>query len=240
MSDDPHPMDERLAAWIDGALSPEEAEAFEREMAADPELAARAREWKANDAFIAGALAPIADAPIDHDLLARMGLVGSVGATQSAPPLAANDNPSWWRRHSLPLGGAIAAGLAAVLLIGLPGGGEQADALSLALDITPSLQKARLADGREIEPTLTVRAADGRWCREFRTAEETGLACRDGKGWKLEGTAKRAGPDSMGEVGLASGADGSALDGTYRRIGAGDPLGGAEEARLIKEKWKTR
>lgn len=232
-------MDERLAAWLDGALSPEEIAAFERAMAADPALARRAQEWKANDAFIAGALAPLAEAPIDDALLARLGL-GVPEAAQNAPPPAANDNPPWWRRHALPLGGAVAAGLAAVLLLTVPRGSQGGDDLSLALDATPSLHQARLADGRTIEPTLTVRAADGRWCREFRSGAETGLACRGRDGWKVEASGKSAGPDQSGDIGLAAGADGSALDAAYRRIGAGDPLGAADEASLIAKGWGDR
>lgn len=227
-------IEERLAAWLDGALSPEEAEALETELARDPELARRAAEWRANDEFIAGALRPVAEGPIDEDLLARMGLA------EPAMLAAANDNPPFWRRHMLPLGGAIAASIATVLLLAVPRGGQQPDALSLALDTTPSLRTTHLADGREIEPTLTVRAADGRWCREFRSGGETSLACRGSSGWKVEASTKATGPAGSGEVGLAAGADASGLDATYRRLGASDPVGGNEEAALIARGWNSR
>lgn len=228
-------IEERLAAWIDGALSPDEAKAFEAEMARDPALAARAASWKANDAFIAGAFAPVADVPIDPELMVRLGLADKPGLA------AANDNSPWWRR-SLPLaGGAIAAGLALVLMLnGLPRGASS-DPLSLALDTTPSLHTAKLADGRTIEPRLTVRAADGRWCREYASAGKVALACRDGKNWKVVGEgADTAKPARGGEVVLAGGSDGSALDAAYAAIGASDPVDASREAQLIAGDWKSR
>lgn len=231
MSDD---IEERLAAWLDGALPQDEAEAFEAELARNPELAARAAEWKANDAFIAGALGPIGEAPLDAALLARMGL-----AEPDALPVAANDNPPWWRRHALPLGGAIAASLVAALLLTMPQKPER-DALSLALDTTPSLKQVRLADGRMIEPTLTVRSGDGRWCREFRSNGETSLACRGDQGWTIEASAKGSGPADGGEIGLAGGGDSAALAGAYQRIEASDPLGVDQEAALIAKGWGER
>lgn len=227
-------LDLRLASWLDGALSAEEMAAFEAELARDPVLAAKAAQWKANDAFIAGALAPIGEAPVDDRLLARLGL-----AEPSAVLHAANDNPPWWRRHALPLGGAIAASVAAVIFLAVPQV-SQRDGLSLALDTTPSLQRARLADGRMIEPTLTVRARDGRWCREFRSAGESSLACRGSKGWTVEASAPGGGPVDGAEIGLAAGADSAGLDGAYRRIGATDPIGAEQEAMLIASGWSER
>ena len=228
--------DEKLAAWIDGAMSAAEAAAFEQEMAADPELARKAAAWKANDAFIMGALAPLADAPLDPDLLARMGLAEPAPAPI---PQAANDNPPFWRRHALPLGGAIAASLVAALLLVQPRGGAGDAGFTVALDTTPSLQVAKLADGRTIEPTLTVRAADGRWCREYRSADQSALACRDAQGWKVEATTGRTGPaDQASGTTLAGGGDSSGLDAAYRKLGAGDPVGAQDEAQLIKQGWR--
>lgn len=222
--------DQRLAAWLDGAMTPEEAGAFAAELATDPDLAARAESWRANDAFIAGALAPLAQAPVEPELLALMGLDA---------PAAANDNPPWWRRHALPLGGALAASLALVLVMVQPRQ-QSPDALSLALESTPSLRQARLADGRTIEPTLTVKAADGRWCREFREAGKIGLACRKDGHWAIEAQARGEGPASGGDIGLAAGADASALAAAYRRIGASDPLDATREAALIGQGWDGR
>lgn len=180
----PLSREERLAAWLDGELHGTELEAFEAELAADPELRTLADEWGANDALIAGAFAPVAEAPIDAAMLERLGLVEPAPIVVPPPPpsLAANDNAPWWKRHALPLGGAIAASLAAALVLATRGGSPDRDPLSLALDRTPSLASAELPDGRKITPALTARAADGRWCREFGDSGKVALACRDTKG----------------------------------------------------------
>lgn len=228
-------IEERLAAWIDGALSPDEAAAFEAELARDPALAAKAAHWKANDAFIAGALAPMTELAIDPDMMERLGLAEKPGLA------AANDNAPWWRRSWPLMGGAIAAGLALIVMVnGLPRG-TSSDPLSLALDSTPSLQVARLADGRTIEPRLTVRAADGRWCREYASASKVALACRGDKGWQVLGEGPdKARPASGGEIVLAGGPDGAALDAAYAAIGASDPVDGKREAQLIAGQWKQQ
>lgn len=234
--------DELLAGWLDGELSPDETAEFQQMMASDPGLAARAERWRAGDTRIAAALLPIADVPVDDDMLARLGLAEPAASAPvaAAAPLAANDNSPWWRRNALPLGGALAASLALVALLVPRQAQLPQDDLSIALETTPSLGEAKLADGREVQPTLTVRAADGRYCREYRIADAVALACRGEGGWKVEAEGKGAGPDSGAEIGLASGAGTQALDAAYRRLGASDPLDGQAEAALIGKRWATR
>ena len=235
MTDD---TEEQLAAFLDGAMDDEAAAAFEARISADPELAARAELWLANDRRIAAAFAPLAQDSISPELLERMGLMQEAAAEVRAP-VAANDNPPWWRRYAVPLGGAVAASLVAVL--SLPrGGGEPQRDLSFALETGRSLEAVRLADGSTVTPTLTVKAADGRWCREYRQQAAVGLACRDGGNWKVEGTGAGTGPADGSEIGVASGADSASLAGAFAKIGASDPLGNKEEGDLIARGWQER
>jgi len=230
-------MEQRLAAWLDGTMTEAEMAEFEKLLESDPELAVRAANWKANDQFIAGAFAPLADAPVDPDLLQRLGLA------EPATPVAANDNAPWWRGRGWALGGgALAASLAlAVVLVGQGGTPTRPDELSLALDTTPSLETATLADGRTVQPRLTVRGRDGRWCREYISGDQDALACRGDKGWEVIGTGKAAPQQAgSGEVVLAGGEDGAALDAAYAKIGASDPLSAQAEAELIKGRWLRR
>ncbi|MDF8331761.1 anti-sigma factor family protein [Novosphingobium cyanobacteriorum] len=229
-------QEDRLAAWLDGALPEGEAQAFAMELAANPALRALEQEWRANDRLIADAFAPVAEAPIDPALLRKMGLEPEPAVASS---LAANDNqPARWRRFAPWGGAAMAAGIALAVMLGRP---APVDPLSQALDRTPSLASATLPDGRRIEPTLTVRAADGRWCREYRSAGSIALACRNGAGrWTTEGegAAPAGQPQSSDGIAMASGPEGAALDGAYRRLGASDPVDAGAEARLIGGGWK--
>lgn len=232
--------DERLAAWLDGALSPEETEAFAARIESDPGLAAKAEAWLANDRTITQAF-QAAERPIDDALIARLGLRPADSAPVMAPtvaPIAANDNPrsarlGWWAG-----GSALAASIAAALFLTVQPPAP-VDELSGALERTASLGTAQLADGRTVTPLLTVRAADGRWCREFRDGGETALACRaQGGRWSIEARAKGAAAEDTNAIAVASGADPAPLEAAYRQLKTSDPVGTADEQALIAKGWK--
>jgi len=229
-------QEERLAAWLDGALPPEEAVTFAAEVAADPVLAAKAEAWRANDRQINAAL-HAAERPIDDELLRRLGLAAPSEAPRQMEPLAANDNPRGPMLRWLAAGSALAASLAAAVVLNL-GAPSPVDPLSDALERTASLASATLADGRTITPTLTVRAADGRWCREFRDGTESGLACRKDGRWSLEARASSGEAADAGTIAVAGGADTAPLDAAYGKLKASDPLSAADEARLLASHWK--
>ncbi|EGD60093.1 hypothetical protein Y88_1967 [Novosphingobium nitrogenifigens DSM 19370] len=225
--------EERLAAWLDDALSPADRQAFEAEMEADPALAALAVQWRENDRRIREALSGIAQRPLPEATLALL-------APPDPVPHADNDNPRRMGRRIawglVAFGTLAAASLALFLNIG---SGAAVDPLSQALDRTPSLAEASLPDGRRIVPSLTVRAADGRWCREYRSGETLTLACRGGDGrWMTEASGKGQGPESAETIAVAAGGSDAALDPAFQRLGAGDPVDAATETKLIADRWR--
>lgn len=225
--------DERLAAWLDGALPPDEAEAFAAEVAKDPALAEQAEAWRAHDRQISAAFGE-ALRPVDDALLARLGL--------ATTPEPANDNPrtpalGWPVLGWLAAGSALAASLVAAVVITMQAP-RPSDPLSEGLERTASLASTRLADGRTITPTLTVRAADGRWCREFREGADTALACRSSGRWTIEARARTGRPANPGAIAVASGADTAPLDAAHAKLKTADPLSPAEEGRMLANHWQ--
>lgn len=235
-------LHERIATYLDGAMSESEAQAFEQEVGENPSLAAELERLMGNDALLRAAYA---EPEIDDGFLARMGLEPQTGPANTAPALAmpANDNPPLWRRWQLPVGGAIAAGLALALTLTFQNGAG-GNRFNDALDTTPSGQMAALDEETSLTPVLSFEAGDGRFCREFAysagSSDRGGIACRGTDGWTIEAWGEGAGtlPDP-GEIALASGADTRSLDEAYRALGASDPISADRESALINKGWNA-
>lgn len=242
----------RITAFLDGTMEPDEQRAFEAQIDADPALAARVEQMLGNDELLREAFRGPIDEGVDAALLARMGLGGAAPSAEvvdlsvrraAKRPEAANDDAPGWSRWRVPLGGAIAAGLALALVLTVQRGGGAQD-FSNAMTSLPSGQLASLEDGRTIRPLLSFKASDGRYCREFALGAGgtggTGIACTGGSGkWRIEALDKEGVEQAnAGEVQLASGARGAGLDAAYARLGASDPLDKATESALISSKWR--
>ncbi len=238
---------DRITAFLDGQMNDEDARSFEDAMEQDPDLAKEVARLAGNDQLLRTAFDAPMHATVDDALLARMGLGEPKGADVIPFPAtrAANDNSNSWRKWQWPLGGAIAASLALMLVTQVGQGPASQEALSIALDATPSSSTVRMADGRSITPKISFASADGRFCREFlqTSAEksETGIACRSDGRWSIEALAKggAALPGSE-EIVTASGEDTSKLDAAYQRLGASDPFDAAKERALIAKRWAEK
>jgi len=250
------PSDDQISAWLDGTLSPEETAALEAAMDADPALAERVLRWQENDAKLKAA---IPEEPVSADLLARLGLqepaptstVTNLADARAAKVEAEAAKASLLTRLRWPALGALAASVAAAVVLftqspgTAPAGLEGSQAFQVAMQSNPSTKASVLEDGRRAAPVLTIRAGDGRYCREFSVAggsgDESGIACKSGERWTVEAQVKgTVGPDTSGEIRTAAGADGSALDATYDRLKASDPLPVEDEAWLIAGRWAGR
>jgi hypothetical protein len=241
-------MMEQLSAYLDGELDADDVLRLEAEVARNPELAGLLADMKASDDALRAAFAEPIGAAIPDRLMASLGEKETAQvfdiATEREKRTRAQVTPAWfdWRA-----GAAIAATLVAVLFAGnqyLGPTGVTQDAAQIAfngaLDKMPSGQTSRLGQGRAVSPRLTFTAKDGRFCREYADGTDLGLACRGTEGWKVEAIAKNAASLSGGGGYATAGGPENGLDAAYARLGAGDPLTVADEAKLIARNWSGR
>lgn len=195
--------DERLLAYLDGELPPEEAASVAAAIAEDSGLAARLEQHRRLRAVLHAHFDPLLEAPMPANILAM------VRPGENVVPLKPR------RSHALPRWGALAATLVAGIIGGTmlrPTGGEPvrvddgrliaSAAIAHALDT----QLAAAADA-PVRIGLTFRDRQGAWCRSFTATAASGIGCRrDGK-WQIEG--------------LFPGA--ALTGGSYRMASSGDP-----------------
>lgn len=222
-----------LIAYVDGELAPAERARFEAEMAADPLLAREVARHQALAQQVNAAYVEVLEEEIPPQLLTvahaandRTDASSGRGAWRLAP----------WMGVAASLAIGIFAGRALWPQQGplvahdgtLEARGQIAQALSAQLAAEPGVVKVG----------LSVRAADGRYCRTFQSATDrlAGLACREDGRWiartvtawaPAPATAYRqAGSDTPPEV-LA------AVDGL-----AGQPLDAEGERAARAKGWR--
>lgn len=235
----------RLAAFVDGALSPEDAAAVVLHLA--DHLADQAY---ADDLFAANlALQQAFSAPL-HEPVPEAIRQAIMGPAETATVVAFRPRPRW------ALGGlAIAASVAlavAVLpaLVGAPLAGyalgllPKSDPMIAVLDARASGDALALPDGREAMVLATFEMPDGRYCREFEMIDRTAgridfaLGCRTTAGWNVEAVVAEVmiGAD-QGFV-PAEGAEIDTLTRYLERLGATTALDPEAEAALIAQAWR--
>lgn len=169
----------QLIAYVDGELSPAEAQAFEAEMAADPALAADVIRHRALAARVGQAYAPVLEEALPPQLLASASAANDQGG---ARPRVAMALPRW---------AALAATLAVGVLAGrlaLPDAGvfaQRDGALVAKGRLAQALDAQLAADPGAVKVGVSFRTADGRYCRTFQSASDrlAGLACRSDGRW---------------------------------------------------------
>lgn len=242
----PSPMDRtRLAAFVDGELSPEEAAAVVMHLADHPADQSYVDDLFAANAALAAAFAASLTEPMPPALRA---------ALQVQPPSAhiipmrPRFRPALWAGSA-----CLAASLVAALVLFRPadrpalalGTVAAGSALAQALDTLPSSTPSTAAPGRDLMILATLPTDTGP-CREVEVIDraaaqiELGLACRDpGQGWVVEVVLKEPLPTADGQEGFVT-AEGAAAQGLSPYLdqrGAGLALSPQAEAELIAKGW---
>ena len=247
--------DELLSAYIDNELPDEEAGALDERLGAEPELMRRLEALRAADAAVREAYAQIDRTPLPASVLDLF---------DDARPASKADNviafPTGGIRRFFEAPVAVAASIALAVgfvgalllrpdvLLPAPGavlvaGAVPSDsAFYELLESTPSGELRDLS-GDPAEVLLTFEDVTGDWCRQIRVGGAGhsihGVACRRGGTWQLETIALGAAGTPDGQFGTAAGTAPGAIEAAVDGlIGAGAPLGAAEEKAFISGAWE--
>lgn len=241
---------DRLAAFVDGELSPEEAAAVVMHLADHPQDQAYVDDLTAANVALSRAFAAEVDEPVP-DRLRHLIMGQKITASVLSVGLKAVMRPLTALLAGLALGAAVAASLAVAVFLpavdphDLSPGPLAADfPLIPALASLPSGTAQVLEDGAEVMILATLPTPTG-FCREIEIIHarngrlEAALVCTAGAGWTVEVvlTENYADAAATEGFGTASGNEGQSFTPFLDRIGAGAVLSLAEEAAAITRGW---
>lgn len=233
--------DEIFFAWLDGELAADEAARVEAEIAADPRLSAMAAEHRSMQAKLKSAFDTVLEVPLPEQLHAAV-------RTSSQAQVIDFAEAKKRRRRTWP---SVAqwSGMAATLAVGVLIGTLAPHAAQVApvqveggkiyaasaLDDALSTQLASAARG-DVRIGVTFRDQSGAVCRSFTDPSSSGLACREGNGWRVRGLF--GAPEGQGgNYRMAAGMDpnlAALVDSTM----TGEPFDAAQEKAARDKGWR--
>jgi hypothetical protein len=226
--------EELFYAWLDGELQREEAARVAARVEADPALKAKAEQHRALASGLRGAFDPVVADAVPPPRFGSAEIV-DFGAKRAARRVTFGV-PQW-------------AAMAATLAIGIVAGQfvgdrstapvESRDGMLVAaasLDRALDAQLASVGSDDPVRVGLTFRDRDGNICRSFTEASASGLACRKGEDWRVEGLFGTP-SGQQGDYRMASGEDPRLAALIDERI-AGEPFDAAVEKASLERGWR--
>ncbi len=246
----------RLAAFVDGELSPEDAAAVVIHLADHPDDQAYVDELMALNVMIADAYDAPLHQPAPDAILATIAANGEPSSQPSNvmpfPMAHLVRKPATWG-----LGGALAAGLATFMIMNEPGAGDPGrvvlgplptdHAQTYALNELGAGQTRRFGDETEFSVTASFQTDIKGVCREFRVTQgdngrfDVGVACPaegDGDDWVIEVVDILGSDDPATSFTPASGAQADPIGDFLDHVGAGRMLTPEEEEAARAAGWK--
>lgn len=228
--------EEEFFAWLDGELEGEAADRVAARVAASPELSTRAEQHRTLAAGLRAAFAPVLEAGQSPPHFGQAEIVdfGARAAERGRSRFAV---PQW-----AAMAATLVLGLFAGAMIGSNGadspvmveGDRLVAAATLDQALDTRLASAPATTGPRIG--LTFRDASGRICRSFSDETTSGLACRDGGQWRIQGLFQGT-EGQAGDYRMAAGEDprlANLIDDTI----AGEAFDAAQEKEALETGWR--
>jgi len=221
--------EDQIVAYVDNELDAGGSAAVEAAAAADPVVAERIAAHRALRQDLSGLFAGMLDAPAPQHLVDRV----QPPSAEVLPFQPRRPAVTWWMH-----GAAMAACLVAGIALTMAFNGHSGDVVARngILTARGALAKAlstQLASDTAgpVRIALTFRDKSGAVCRTFWTSAMDGLACRDGRDWRIDATARHE------DEGTYRQASSPLITSAAEDRVAGDVFDAAAEARARASFW---
>lgn len=251
--------DDKLSAYLDGELPPEEMKQLERDAAADEALAARLERLAAANRTFVAAASDIDAIPLPERTQALIANAGKTAAGKSEDarviPFRPRRIAAFVMEHRAIAASLVCAAAAYGLVVATlsgPGSGIPASSgviaanspLHRVLEQGASGATVQLAGGVSAEPQLTFLTADDTYCRQYelRTAGGAveGIACRQKDGWRVQVASFASGGIGQGDYQTAASGRSAALEAFIESNISGAPLNASDERAVLARGWRER
>jgi hypothetical protein len=252
--------DETLMAYADGEVDAATRAIIEAAMREDPEVRRRIAEHRALREAVQGSFSAVLDEPVPQRLIDAARGQGTARGQSAAPAgnvvdlararrAAADQSISGWRsRRPAAMAASLLVGVAlgylglhsANPLVKTNASGELLAGTVLAQALSNQLSEDR-SPGLVAIIGLSFRAKTGDYCRTFSLAgthSGSGLACREGDGWKIKVLAQSP-PAAANSSNFrpAASADSPAVRAAVEESIDGEPLDRAGEIAARRQGW---
>ncbi len=241
--------DDQLSAYLDGEADAVTAEGIDRALEANQALAERLETLRLHDRWVRDgideSLGPVPSRL--SDLLERGSPPSNVLGFRPRPlaPMIAFRRMAPWAAALIVgvfAGVTFQATRSQTLIVDSASGPVAGRSLAAALSTARAGAPLKL-DAATVRIFLSFEARGGGLCRQFgatfQNVEATGVACRQGQAWRIDGWTTGGAPQSDGYR-TAAGPDDPVSAAELNRIGVIDLLDGAAETAAINAGWKPR
>ena len=228
------PSREEPAAFADGELDETRRAELAAAIEADPELAAQVSAHIALRAQLSSHFAPIITAPVPErlvHLLEQKDPVVDLADARRKREARGSRSIARWGWLAAP---TLAASLALALFMPRPDQGQLVEG-DLAAVLDRHLVAAQ-APGAPQRILLSFRNHAGEYCRAFTSREQSGIACREAGGWRLEQA--EAGAEADKSEYRMAGSSFAALLKRAQAMAVGPALDAAQERSARERGWR--
>lgn len=227
---------EELAAWADGQISGIRREEISAVVKGDPQLQREVAVHRALKTKLGAHFAPLLDEPVPDHLAAMLEPEKVVDFAKAREQRSRSPRWGWIA------GSALAASLALAMFV--PRSGEDVVGNYAGAQLAQALDTQLAATQGDDEQTrilLSFRNEGGEFCRAYGSSEASGIACRDGAGWRFAAVDEGIGGEGAAQAGgefRQAGSDVSVLMQQAQDMAAGPALNARQEAAAREEGWR--